>query len=409
MTACQTAKREGTILRLGLAVMLVALNLRPAAASVGPLIHRIQLGNGLSSAGASALTTLPVLCFGLLAGTAPLLARRLGVHAAMGVAMALLLAGQLIRLISGVGFLFIGTAVAGCAIAIANVLMPVTVRRDFTNHAGAALSAFSAVLIASAALAAGVSVPVATAFGGGWKPGLGVWAIPAAVAAIIWLPALIRHGSEDLGDASDAPTGSAAGAIRQLLREPLAWEVTLFFAVLSGGFYATLAWLPSIFRSHGASEAHAGLLLSVTLIVGIVTGLIVPAIAGRLRDQRVLVLGTCLLTTAGWLGILLAPMSASYLWASLLGLGQNGSFPLALMLIVLRGGSVRTTQALSTMAQSGGYSLAAFAPLLIGTLHGLTHSWTPEVLLLTGLSVPQLLVGMPAGRQRQLEGPHSGR
>jgi CP family cyanate transporter-like MFS transporter len=144
-------------------------------------------------------------------------------------------------------------------------------------------------------------------------------------------------------------------------------------------------------------------------VVGIATGLIVPALAGRLRDQRVLVLGTCLLTTAGWLGILLAPMSASYLWASLLGLGQNGAFPLALMLIVLRGGSVRTTQALSTMAQSGGYSLAAFAPLLIGTLHGLTHSWTPEVLLLTALAVPQLLVGMPAGRERQLEPPHAER
>jgi CP family cyanate transporter-like MFS transporter len=126
--------------------------------------------------------------------------------------------------------------------------------------------------------------------------------------------------------------------MRGLLREPLAWAVTLFFALQSGGFYATLAWLPSIFRSHGASESHAGLLLSLTMAVGVITALIVPGLAGRSRDQRPLVVGACALTAAGLLGILLAPMSAPYLWTVLLGLGQNAGFPLALMLIVMRGG-----------------------------------------------------------------------
>jgi CP family cyanate transporter-like MFS transporter len=185
----------------------------------------------------------------------------------------------------------------------------------------------------------------------------------------------------------------------------LAWQVTLFFALQSGGFYATLAWLPSIFRSHGASEAHAGLLLSLSMVVGLVTGLTVPGLAARLRDQRALVIGCCVLTAAGLIGILLAPMSAPYLWTVLLGLGQNAAFPLALMLIVLRGGSVATTEGLSTLAQSVGYVLAAFAPLAVGAIHGLARSWTPSLILLLALIVPELVIGLAAGRDRQLSAP----
>jgi CP family cyanate transporter-like MFS transporter len=110
----------------------------------------------------------------------------------------------------------------------------------------------------------------------------------------------------------------------------------------------------------------------------------------------------CTLMAAGLLGILLAPMAAPYLWAVLLGLGQNASFPLALMLIMLRGGSVAHTQGLSTLAQSVGYVLAAFAPIAVGALHGATGSWSPALILLVALLVPQLAMGLAAGRNRQL-------
>ncbi|MBV8987870.1 MAG: hypothetical protein JO372_04835 [Solirubrobacterales bacterium] len=181
--------------------------------------------------------------------------------------------------------------------------------------------------------------------------------------------------------------------------------MTLFFALQSGGFYATLSWLPSIFRSHGASEAHAGLLLSLTMVVGAITALAVPGLAARSRDQRALVAGSCALTAAGWIGILLAPMSAAYLWTVLRGLGQNAAFPLALMLIVLRGGSVASTEGLSTLSQSVGYVLAAFAPLAVGAIHGFAHSWTPALIVLLALVGPQLLFGLAAGRARQLHAP----
>jgi MFS transporter, CP family, cyanate transporter len=385
-------------------VMLVAINLRPAAASLGPLVHRIEADTGLSSGWTGALTTLPVLCFGLLAPLAPVLARRLGVPASISVAMIALLAGLVVRLVPGVGFLFLGTAVAGSAIAIGNVLMPVLVRRDFPHSTGTVMALFTTSLIAFAALAAGVTVPVADALGGGWRPGLAVWAIPAAVAAMAWLPVLWLRRSSPATVSHIGPQGDPhpGHTVRALLGSRLAWAVTLFFALQSGGFYATLAWLPSIFRSHGASDAHAGLLLSLTLVVGLLAALTVPVAASRSRDQRGLVVACCVLTAAGFAGILAAPMSAPYLWTVLLGLGENISFPLALMLIVLRGGGVATTESLSTLAQSLGYVLAAFFPLAVGAIHDASGSWNLPLILLVVLVLPQLLVGLPAGANRRL-------
>jgi CP family cyanate transporter-like MFS transporter len=342
-----------------------------------------------------------VLCFGLLAPLAPPLARRLGVHRAIASAMVGLLAGMVLRLVPGTFFLFAGTALAGASIATGNVLLPVIVRRDFPERTGTAMAAYTTSLVGFAALSAGVTVPLADALGGGWRPGLGVWAAPAALATLVWLPAFLRHRPAVRDSGEEAPERPVP-TIRPLLRRPLAWQVTLFFALQSGGFYATLAWLPDIFRSHGASDSRAGFLLSLSLLVGLITATTVPGLATRARNQQWLVLVSCAIWAAGLVGIVVAPMSAPYLWAVLLGLGQNSTFPLALMLIVLRGGDVATTEGLSTMAQSVGYALAAIFPLAVGALHGATGSWTAPLILLLALLGPQILVGLAAGRDRRL-------
>lgn len=383
-------------------MVLVAINLRPAAASVGPVLSRIESGEHLSSTLAGALATLPVLCFGLLAPLAPVLARRFGLRRTIAAALLVLLAGMAGRLVTGVAFLFAGTALAGTAIAIANVLVPVLVRRDFHHRTGTAMALYSGSLIGFAALAAGTTVPLANALGGGWRPGLGVWTIPVAAAALAWAPALVRGEAGRRPEEQRRISAEVEYPRRELLRAPLAWQVTLFFALQSAGFYATLAWLPTIFEAHGAGAGHAGLLLSITMIVGLMAALVVPGIATRLPDQRRMVVVGCSLMAGGLLGILLAPMSASYLWVVMLGLGQNAMFPLALMMIVLRGGSVSATEGLSTLAQSVGYVLAAAGPLAVGALHAISHSWAPPLVMLVALVIPQLVTGLLAGRDRRL-------
>ena len=380
---------------LAIGMVLLAANLRPAAAAVGPLLDRIRADTGLSATGAGVLTTLPVLCFGALAPLAPVLVRRLGERATAALALAFVLFGLLVRLAPGLGFLFFGTAVAGAAIAVGNVLLPVLVRGNFPERVGLLTGMYTTALIGFAALAAGISVPVADAFGGGWRPGLAIWAIPAAIALAVWAPQLrhVRRSAVATGDRQ------VAGA-RALLHDRVAWSVTLFFAVQSAGFYATLAWLPSVFHSHGISTARAGLLLSLSLVIGLIPSLTVPSLAARSRDQRPFVIAFVTCVAAGWLGVILAPTAAPYLWVLLLGFGQNAVFPLALTLIVLRGGTVTSTASLSTLVQTVGYLVAAAGPLAIGAVHDITGSWTPALIVLLALLGPQLIVGLAAARNR---------
>jgi MFS transporter, CP family, cyanate transporter len=379
---------------LGTAMALLAFNLRPGVAAVGPLIHRIRLDTGLSGVGASLLVALPVLCFGAMAPFAPILARRVGATVALVGSLVVLIAGLAVRLVPGLGFLFLGTAMAGAAIAVGNVLLPVLVRRDFPRQRrGLVTALYTTFLVGGAALAAAIAVPVADAFGGGWRGGLGIWVAPAVLALLPWLLELRRPRDKP---ESSRETLAGVGA---LLHDRIAWALTLFFGLQSAGFYATLAWLPSIFRSHGASDTTAGLLLGVSLVVGIGTSLTVPTLAARARDQRGLVVACVLSALLGWIGILLTPMSAPYLWVVLLGLGQNALFPLALTMIVLRGGTVTNTASLSTLVQTVGYLLAAFVPIGIGALHDATGSWTAPVIVLLVLLAPQTATGLIAGRR----------
>jgi MFS transporter, CP family, cyanate transporter len=387
-------QRPRSAVLLAIGMVLLAANMRPAAAAVGPLIGRIKSDTGLSATGAGALTTLPVLCFGALAPLTPVLARRLGERTTVALALLLLLVGTLVRLVPGLGFLFLGTAVAGAAIAVGNVLLPVLVRGNFPDRVGLLTGMYTTGLIGSAALAAGVTVPVADAFGGGWRPGLAVWAAPVAIALAVWAPQLARRRPAPVDP--DAP---ATGA-RSLLRDPVAWSVTLFFALQSAGFYATLAWLPSVFHSHGLSTSYAGFLLSLSLIFGLIPALTVPSLAARAGHQRLFVLVFVALIAVGWMGVILAPTSVPYLWVVVLGIGQNALFPLAMTLIVLRGGPVASTSALSTMVQTVGYLMAAGGPLAIGAVHDISGSWTPALIVLVGLLVPQTVIGLEAARNR---------
>jgi CP family cyanate transporter-like MFS transporter len=387
-------RRPSAPVLLAVGMVLLACNLRPAAAGVGPLLGRIQADNGLSGFAAGVLTTLPVLCFGALAPLAPALTRRLGERTTVPVALAVLLLGLIVRLVPGVGFLYIGTALAGAAIAVGNVLLPVLVRGNFPDRVGLLTGMYTTALVGFAALAAGVSVPVANAFGGGWRPGLAIWAIPCAIALGVWAPQLRRRHR------AAVPARDQVAGARALLRDRVAWSVTLFFAVQSAGFYATLAWLPSVFHSHGMSTTKSGLLLSLSLVVGLIPALTLPSLAARSHDQRPFMVAVIAFIAVGWLGVILAPTTVPYLWVVVLGLGQNAAFPLALTLIVLRGGTMSSTAALSTLVQTVGYLVAALGPLAIGAVHDLTGSWTPALLVLLALLVPQLAVGLAAARNR---------
>lgn len=386
------ARRNGVL--LGLAIALVAFNLRPAVASVGPVLPELRAGLGLSGAATAVFTMLPVLCFGLLAAAAPRLARRMGIEPVLMGVLVALVAGLAGRMLAGPSVLFAGTIVAGGAIAVANVLLPPLIKRDFPGRTGAMMGVYTMSVAGSAAVAAGTTVPVADLFGWDWRGALAFWAVPAAVAALLWLPMAGGH--------TRPPDEPAPGVA--LARSALAWQVTVFFGLQSMLFYAVLAWLPSIYRDHGYSPAAAGFVLSLSGLVQIPITLVLPGIATRARNQVAHIAVSTAIFGAGLGGVLLAPTAAPYLWAVLIGVGAGSCFALALALFVLRARRVTETARLSAMAQTVGYLISACGPLLFGIVHELTGSWTAPLLMLVLLLVPQLWCGMLAGRARWVGG-----
>jgi MFS transporter, CP family, cyanate transporter len=377
--------------------VLVALNLRIAIAAVSPLLDVIQDDLGLSSGVAGLLTTVPVVCFGAFAFLTPVLTRRLGPHLLLGVAMVVLAAGSVLRLLPGVVPLYGSTLVAGAAIAVSNVLMPGLIKRDFAHRPGPMIGLYSVALFGGAALAAGLTVPIGDATGLGWHEVLALWAVPAALAALVWAPQTRRHEVAGAASVEVAPP-----AMGRLLRDPVAWSVTAFMGIQSFGYYAALAWLPTLLQDHGMSSTQAGWMLSYSSFPGMVAPLVIPMLERRLRRTAVLVVLASVLCAVGLVGLLADPRPLAYLWMTVLGLGQGFAISLALGYIVARSPDAHHTGQLSTMAQGGGYLFACLGPFGVGLLHSVTGGWTVPVTALAALLAVQLVAGLQASRDRHV-------
>jgi CP family cyanate transporter-like MFS transporter len=373
-----------------LGVVLLALNLRAAIAGLAPLLPDVRLDLGLGSGTAGLLTTLPVLCFGLLSPFAALLGRRIGVEAALLLAMLGIVAGSLVRTVPGIWWVVAGTAVIGAGITVGNVLVPSIVKQDFPDRQGPVTALTTAALTGGAALAAAVTTPLAHA-GLGWRGALLLVGGLAAVAAVVWLPQLRRRHV--------APVVRLAGTT--VLRSPVTWQLAAFMGMQSLTYYALLAWLPTLLRDKGVSAAGAGWALALFNLLGIATAVAAPALAARRRDQRALGLLVCGTWAVGLFGLLGAP-SLYLLWATLTGLAQGAGIGLALALLVVRARTSESARDLSATVQSVGYLLGSTGPVILGLLRDGSGGWTLPLIALCVAVAVMAVASLGAGRDRQV-------
>jgi CP family cyanate transporter-like MFS transporter len=375
------------------AIALVAFNLRPALASVGPLVQDIQADTGLSSSALGFLTTLPLLAFGFLSLFAASVSQRMGLERAIGVGLVLILVGTALRASPGTALLFVGTGVLGVGVALGNVLVPALAKRTFPTRPGPITSLYSSMMGVGATLAAGFSVPLAGAVG--WRWALGLWALPALAALAFWVPRM--------GSATVRRRGTPWGALGRVVRSPVAWQVAVYMGLQSMSFYVLLAWLPAFLQSQGVSETGAGGLLALSQVTGILGSALVPVWAGQKRDQRSIVWTLALGEAAGLAGLLFTPPAWAPVWVLLLGFVLGGTFALALTLLIVRTDRVEMAGALSGMAQSVGYLLSAAGPPAFGAFHDLTGAWTLPLAGLFGVLIGKTFAGVPAARERVIE------
>ncbi|MEV5717388.1 MFS transporter [Amycolatopsis mediterranei] len=376
---------------LGVAVVLTALNLRPAITGVGPMLAEMRSDLGASVVWAGVLTTLPTLCFAGAGLAAPLLARRAGIGAAIAVALAALAAGLVVRVLDGPAVVLGGTLVATAGIALINVLIPVVIKDSFPARIGLLTGVYTAALQGGGALGSAVTPRLGDALGG-WRPALGGWAALAVVALLAWILAARGTGR------APRPADGAEGG-RSLLRNRLAWIVTAFFGLQAFYAYAAMGWFPQVLMDAGVRRDDAGLLFGLVSLIAVPISLFVAPMAARQRGQSRWIVGLGLFGVAGTAGLMLAPSWSPLLWSILVGLGMS-TFSLALTVIALRARTGADTARLSGMAQGFGYLFAALGPFLFGLLHDLAGGWTVPLAMLLGLLAVQLTFGALAGRHR---------
>ncbi len=390
MTATQTqpeSKAARVLVAVGIVVL--AFNLRPAAVSVGPVLHEMRTGLGMSPTVAGVLTTLPVLAFAAVGALAPALARMVGVHRVTLIALGAVVVGLALRArTDSVAVLLATSLLALAGMATANVLLPSLVKLHFPNRVGLMTSLYTTSLAIGITSASVLTVPVSEQLGS-WRWGLAIWAVTALVAALPWF-ALLRHDQTP----EEAPHTVTLGAVA---RTRLGWAMAALFGLQSMQAYAIFGWFAQVYRDAGFTAGTAGLLLGVVTGVSIPLSFVLPSLCARLRDQTVLLTMLVACYPAGYLGLILAPRQGALAWAVLVGIGTS-TFPVVLTLIGLRSRTPAGTAALSGFTQSVGYLIAALGPFGVGVLYDLTGGWTVPLAALAALTVPQLVAGLTVAR-----------
>jgi CP family cyanate transporter-like MFS transporter len=376
---------------LGVSLVLVAFNLRPVFASLSAVLPDAARDLALSPAFVSLITTLPVLCLGLFAPAAPGLARRFGAERTILLLLVLLAAGTALRGLPAGIAMMLGSVIAGACIAVGNVLLPGLVKRDFPDKAALMTGFYTMALCGGAASAAGFTVPIEKALGS-WNLALAVWAIPAAMVAILFVFQIQPATAHRI----------ARPAVKGLWRDPLAWQVTLFMGFQSSLAYCVFGWLAPILRSRGMDAVDAGFVVSVSVLVQTASCLLAPTIAARGRDQRLFNVALLAAAVVGLLGCLYAPLWSIWVWAVIQGVGQGSLIAVAMTLIVLRSPDPHVAAQLSSMAQTVGYALAAVGPLLVGALYGWTGGFEITGILFVALGLAGAAAGLGAGRALQI-------
>ncbi len=379
---------------LFLGIMLVAFNLRPSITAVGPLIPMIREDLGLSNGWAGFLTTLPLLTFATFSLFSAAIGKKLGNSQAILFALFILLIGSIIRVIGGPDWLFVGTGLTGIGIVICNVLLIPLIKNRLPHKIGIVTASYTTGMTLTAAIASGVSAPLAIDLGLGWQGSLLSWAILIIIGIIIWAPQtkfpkpIIDHNSTEIKI--------------NVWKSRLAWQVSMFMGVQSLLFFTLVAWLPDMMIDRGLSAVEAGVLISLMQVIGLAGTFLAPIVAVKFKDQVgvVLVLGSMYII--GFASLFIHTLWVNYVGLTLVGLGLGSSISLAYTLIGLRTGSEKVTASLSGMSQSTGYYLAALGPLLFGIAFDVFGNWDHLIYLMLVCSLLFTFFGVKSGRARMI-------
>lgn len=372
-------------------VLLIAANLRAPLTSVGSLVPYIREDLGISHTVAGSLTTLPLLAFAVISPFASIVASRLGMERTLFYAFILLTAGLIVRPLTGITLLLIGTTVAGIAITFGNVLLPALIKMKFPLKIGLLTGLYAVLMNVFGALASGISLPLSRVSGWGWQGALASGAALAVIALIVWLPQLRNKTDSSIG------TGLSGRENINVWKSSLAWNITIYMGTQSMVFFTMISWLPDMLTNSGYTSDAAGWMLSLMQLAFIPFSFAAPVIAERLKDQKGLTIMTGIMVMVGAGGLLTGSPIITPIAVICIGGACGAAFSLSMMFFSLRSNDGQEASKLSGMAQSFGYLIAAVGPVLLGFIHDIFGNWNFPIVIVGMIAVILIMTGMKSG------------
>lgn len=381
---------------LFIGILLVGANLRVPLTSVGSLIPIIRDDLAINNALAGFITTIPLIAFALISPIVPKIANRISMERAILYSMLLLTIGFLIRSYIGVFGIFFGTVLIGIAISFGNVLLPGFIKLNFPIQVGLVTGMYSVIMNLFGALGSGLSVPLASIGKMNWNGSLAFWGILSLIALVCWGLQLKKNNNKEMQVKTSEEKGT-------MWKSPLAWSITIFMGLQSLVFYTLITWLPDLLLRHEFSSSEAGWMLFLLQISLFPSTFLVPIIAERMKNQKLLSAAGAVLFFLGVLGLLIGQGFILILSTVFIGLASGTTFSLSMMFFSLRTTSGQQAAEISGMAQSIGYLLAATGPVLFGAFYDITNSWILPMGMLMLCAVIMFVVGIQSGSARVIE------
>lgn len=379
---------------LFLGILFISFNLRPSITAVGPLIPFIREDLQLSNGWAGFLTTFPLLTFATFSLFSARIGKAMGNSQAIMLGMVLILIGTIVRVLGGSLVLFLGTGLTGIGIVICNVLLIPLIKNRIPSKIGIITASYTTGMTFLAAVASGISAPLAIDLKLGWRGSLLSWASLLVIGILVWLPQMKFKTAVNHAELNEIKVN--------VWKSRLAWSVSMFMGVQSLLFFTLIAWLPDMLISRGYSAVEAGILVSLMQIIGLIGSFLAPIVAVKFKDQvgLIKILGGMYLL--GFSSLFIHVAWVNYTGLAIVGLGLGSSVSLAYTLIGLRTKLEKTTASLSGMVQSTGYYLAALGPLLFGVAFDIFQNWDILIYLTLVCSGMFIFFGIRAGKAVQI-------
>lgn len=348
-----------------LALFVAALTLRPPIVGLGPLVPALQSDLRLSHSVAGLVSTIPVLCQGLFAPVAAVVAARFGTRHAVGACLAAIFLSGLGRATSSDGVaLLTWTLLIGIGIGVAGAILPIAVKEWFADRPATATGVYAAGIQVGAAVSAVTAVPVAARWGG-WRGAFVLFAVAAAVSTVAWLLAVPR-----------APRPQGSGAVTRLpWHSRTAWLLGALFGLQAMPYYGLNAWLPAWLQGQGWDPTATGGVLAAFNVAALCATLTVPRLADRRWSRRSYLTVAAAGYTIAMTVLLLSP-AAAYACVAAMGGTLGTVFALSLTLPLDVAATPREVGAASGLMLGVGYGTAALAPVVLGAIRDLTDSLT---------------------------------